>query len=184
MSTKNPSDADLVRSWQAGDTAALGTLLLDRWRRRLLRHITRTVQAADAEDVLQQLWIRLATRADRFDGVRRFAPWLYRVAENLARDCRRRRHDLQLDVLTAEAAGLLVGESDPDPAEAADRRELLDIVWSRVADLSIRYRLIVELRFGSGLSYSAIAARVGIPVGTVKSRLHKALDRLREAIEG
>jgi len=150
-----------------GDERALASLI-DRYAARIHAHLCRmTGDRDDADDLLQETWVRVARGARRFDPTRRVRPWLYGVASNLARDQYRRRQ------VRARAALAEPGAAVPAaPVERIDLRE-------RLARLPERLREVVLLRYYGDLDEAEMAAALGIPRGTVKSRLHGAIRELK-----
>ena len=153
-----------------GDGGALAGLV-ERHSARVHAYLVRyTRSREDADDLLQETWMRVARAARRFDPTRRFRTWLYGSATNLARELFRRRG-------SRERARLEVPRETParEPDIAA-RREL----HARIEKLPDRMREVVLLRFFEGMNEAEMAATLGIARGTVKSRLHSAMGRLRE----
>jgi len=154
----------------SGDEAAL-TALIDRYGARvhayLLRH---SGNREDADDLLQETWVRVARSARSFDTARRFRSWIYGIATNLARDRFRRR-------TTRERALRELATSPPAAvgADSIDRSELRE----RIGELPENMRAAVLLRYYEGMSEAEMAEVLDIPRGTVKSRLHAALRKLR-----
>jgi RNA polymerase sigma-70 factor (ECF subfamily) len=155
-----------------GDGEALAALL-ERHSARVHGYLVRyTRSPADADDLLQETWIRVARFARRFDPTRRFRTWLYGIATNLARDWLRRQKTRRPGLLAIHRDEAPATASREDPAE---RRELRE----RVDELSDRMREVVLLRYFEGMNEAEMAASLGIARGTVKSRLHAALRSLR-----
>jgi RNA polymerase sigma-70 factor (ECF subfamily) len=139
----------------------------------------------DALDAAQDSLLRLFDSFARFDPSRPLRPWLARIVRNRALDLRRRRRarptvslDALLDDGLPEAPTAGAG-----PEERAARRELQRRVWRALQETSAAHREILVLRDYQDLSYQEIAAVLGIPVGTVMSRLHAARRSLRRALE-
>ena len=167
------SDERLMARLAEGDESALGPLL-DRWRGPLYGFLARRVGDSDADDLFQETWLRVVRYRDRFDPQRRFSTWLFQIANNLCRDRGRRlevrdryRRDRQ-----ADAAG------DPTRTRPPPLDQTLDI-RRRVAELPDKLREVLVLRYFRELPEKEIARIVGIPPGTVKSRLHAAVKALR-----
>jgi len=157
---------------QAGDEAALGELL-GRWRSRLYAFLWRRAGDA-ADDLFQETWLRVVRAAERFDPQRRFSTWLFQIANNLCRDRARRG-------AVAEAHRDAMREEmlhDPRRLEAPALDLRLDM-HRRIHALPERLREVLLLRYYHQLSEAEIADVVGIPRGTVKSRLHHAVRALR-----
>lgn len=153
-----------------GEEGALG-LLMDRHAALIHGLLARMAgDPATADDLFQETWLRIVRAAPRFDPRRRFRPWALRIAANLARDeHRRRRVRLGEGHRPAEEERAAEGG---DPAEAGELR-------ARVRALPGPLREALVLRYYGGLDEGEIAAALGIPRGTVKSRLHHAVARLR-----
>jgi RNA polymerase sigma-70 factor, ECF subfamily len=170
------SDEDLMVRVQAGDPQALAALI-DRWRGPLYAFLWR--RAGDgADDVFQESWIRVARARDRFDRSRRFSTWLFQIANNLCRD-RWRRLDARrraLDGWKAELETSGAGRSAP-PAPPDER-------LARVLDrLPERQREVLVLRYWHDQSEADVAEILGVPRGTVKSRLHAAVRAARALLQ-
>jgi len=167
------SDEDSMARLAAGDESALGPLL-ERWRAPLYGFLARRVGEADADDLFQETWLRVVRHRDRFDPGRRFSTWLFQIANNLCRDRGRRREvrDRYRHARRAEAL------ADPARTQAPPLDRTLD-VRRRVAALPDRLREVLVLRYYRDLPEKEIARVVGIPPGTVKSRLHAAVKALR-----
>lgn len=164
------SDEALVMAVARGDGHALETLCR-RWERPLHRLIWRQTGGRDVDDLYQESWLRVVRAADRFDPSRRFSTWLFRIAINLCRDWRRRSPPEPVDPAVAEARG-----ESADPAAtvgtALDAERLL-------AALPEAQREVVVLRYYHDCTEDDVAAILGVPVGTVKSRFHTAMTRMK-----
>jgi RNA polymerase sigma-70 factor (ECF subfamily) len=164
------SDEDLMAAVASGDEAALATLI-DRYAASLHAYLFRhSGSREDADDLLQETWVRVARSAKSFDTTRRFRSWVYGIATNLARDWFRRR-------TTKERALHTLALSPPAAprADSADRNELRE----RIAKLPENMRAVLLLRYYEGMNEAEMAESLEIPRGTVKSRLHAALRELR-----
>ena len=168
------SDQDLVAALNAGDAAAFDALYY-RYRDRILRLAYRfTANHADAQDVLQETFTYLYKK---FPGLRLTASmttFLYPVVRNLSLEIHRKKR-------TATAAAAAIVEELPGFAAAttSEDQTRADLV-AAMANLSPEHRQTVLLRFVDDLTMDEIAAATGVPVGTVKSRLHHAIAALRE----
>ena len=164
------SDEDLMAAVASGDESAL-TALIDRYAARVHAYLLRHSNSReDADDLLQETWVRVARSAKSFDTARRFRSWIYGIATNLARDLFRRR-------MTRERALRTLAMNPPaaSGADSADRGELR----GRIAELPENMRAVLLLRYYEGMSEAEMAEVLNVPRGTVKSRLHAALRRLR-----
>jgi RNA polymerase sigma-70 factor (ECF subfamily) len=158
---------------QAGSEGALETLV-ERWRARLFGFLQRRSGASEADDLFQETWLRVVRGRRGFDPRLRFSTWLFQIANNLCRDRFRR------GIVSARGREAL---AELPPETAADPSLRLDLA-RRLARLPDRLREVLVLRYYRDLGEREIAAQLGIPPGTVKSRLHAALRALREAEEG
>jgi RNA polymerase sigma-70 factor (ECF subfamily) len=171
------SDEDLMASVQAGSTEALAALV-DRWRGPLYAFLWR--RAGDsADDLFQESWIRVARARDRFDRNRRFSTWLFQIANNLCRDRWRRLEARRraLDSLRHEEH-TRGRDHVAAPELPADGR--VERLLERLSD---RLREVLVLRYYQDLGEAEIAEILGIPRGTVKSRLHAAVRATRALLE-
>ncbi len=161
-----------------GDEGALG-VLLDRYRSRLFAFLIRRVgDPSAAEDLFQETWLRVVRARERFDPRRRFSTWLFQIANNLCRDRARRKA-----VAGRYAERMLEhsgNETSRRSAPALDDR--LDM-HGRLAALPDPLREVLLLRYYHQLGERQIAEVVGVPRGTVKSRLHSAVKALRKQME-
>ena len=163
-----PTDEDLIGAVASGDGDALRELCA-RWERPLFGFLHRHTGGRDVEDVYQETWLRVVRAAPRFDPSRRFSTWLFQIAVNLCRDRHRRAAAEPLDDAVEPAAH---GAGTMAATEAAiDARRLL-------AALPEAQRSAVLLRYYHDLPEDEVAAILGCPRGTVKSRLHQAMARL------
>jgi RNA polymerase sigma-70 factor (ECF subfamily) len=159
-----------------GDRAALEELVRA-WEGRLLYFIRRLVrEESDAWDVLQQTWIKILNGIGSLRDPRSLAPWLYRIARNTALTHARVReqHESLEDHPDAFASGSAEGQLEFEDAEQVHRGLL---------SLSLPHREVLTLFFLDDLSIEETAAVLGVPPGTVKSRLYYAKLALRKAIE-
>lgn len=164
-----PTDAQLVARARNGSREAAAALFERHWDAAWRAAYGVTGRRAMADDVAQDAFERAFAALSRFDETRPFAPWLHRIVVNRA-----------LDLLRSERR--LVGE--PDEAAAwPDVRDGDRALLDAVAALPLQRRVVVVLRFGLGLPPSAIAEVLGLPVGTVHSRLARALAQLRTQYE-
>jgi RNA polymerase sigma-70 factor (ECF subfamily) len=179
MGVDASSDQELARRLFQGDENAAKTLL-ERYQRPLFGLLYRlTGNAADADELFQETFVRVLRAAERFDHARRFKPWLYTIAVNLARDrTSRRRHRASPELRANEN---LPDRDDTDHEERFAER--VDVARA-LAELPQAQRDVVVLRYFEGLSEPELASALGIPRGTVKSRLHHALSKMRDTLRG
>lgn len=178
---------------QKGRKEALGELIR-RYERELYGYLRRlTGDPTLAEDIFQNTFLQVFQRADQYETGRRVRPWLYAIATHLAidalrRNARRQTASLQYSPDTSQYEGstsLLQSLQGPgkEPLEALEEKERAELVQQALLQLPESLRAVVLLAYFRGLKYREIADILGIPVGTVKSRLHVALNRLRDLLE-
>jgi RNA polymerase sigma-70 factor (ECF subfamily) len=169
---RGPSDARLVRRAQRGSREAAAALFARHWPAAHRAALAVTGSAASAEDVAQDAFERAFAGIGGFDARRPFAPWLHRIVVNRALDLlRRERRLVGLDAVE-EPGG-------PDPWDGAED----PIALRAVAALDPDRRAVVVLRYLLDYRPPEIAEMLGIPVGTVNSRLGRALAELRDRLE-
>jgi RNA polymerase sigma-70 factor (ECF subfamily) len=174
----NTPEDDCLRRLRAGDTSQL-TVLMDRHGNALMNYLVAILRRpGPAEDAFQETWLRVLHRIHRFDPSLPFAPWLFRIGRNCAYDFLRRQRRWWPLGGRREADEPAAGEEPASSDDWPDRLMRADIVRTILRRLNPRDREIIWLRFFSDLSYEEIAVCCAIPMGTVKSRLRRALDRL------
>jgi RNA polymerase sigma-70 factor, ECF subfamily len=172
----HPPDADLVGRAAAGDASAFRELVV-RHQVRVYQIVYRMLRdRTDADDVTQETFVRVFRNLDRFDRTREFGPWLHTIARNAALNyiaSRGRRRAASLDELSDKGAPPPASR-DESPLESIARREIVERVRGAMDALPEEQRLVLTLREFDGLQYDEIAATLGIPIGTVMSRLSRA----------
>lgn len=184
-----PSDQELIALTRDQDADAFETLSL-RYRELIYRHILRTVHDSDAaEDIVQEVFLRIWTRAEQWNGRGAFKAWLFRIATNLAlnylRALKRRRQqplELPADPIDEEdescIASWMVDIAYPGPESALEQAEQGELLQRLVNRLPEEKRAVFHMVHGAEMETRQVAAALGIPEGTVKSRLHYANRRL------
>jgi RNA polymerase sigma-70 factor (ECF subfamily) len=178
--------------FQAGDTQAFG-VLVRRYERELYGYLRRYLgDGTLAEDVFQNTFLQLHLKRAQYEAGRRVRPWLYTIATHQAVDALRRngRHqgvslEQTREVGTEGEAESLVASLEGDcldPFETASGKEQADQVRAAVELLPAFLKQVLILAYYQGMKYREVADVMGIPVGTVKSRLHAALVKLQEAM--
>lgn len=180
MTEHDGSAADLIQRAAAGDTQALDHIAAAH-RPRVLRTALHLTGDPDlAEDVTQDVFVRLQNALLGFRGDADLSTWLYRVTLNLCRDHARRRTrraEVGLDQLDP------VEDASMNPERALALERLRTALRHALAGLPDEQREVVTLRFISDLPYAEIARLTGLPEGTVASRVFRGLRRLGETVE-
>ncbi len=167
------SDEALMENLRQGDIQAFDELYT-RHRQSLFNFLYRLLHdAALAEDVFQETYIRVLENVDRFNPRRKYSTWLYTIAHNLCMD------ELRRQSMSIPAEKMATSPPACDPLERLLEREDEETVHQLLAGLNPHLRAVVVLRVLRGCSQEETANIVGIPIGTVKSRLHNALRQLR-----
>lgn len=133
----------------------------------------------DAFDVAQETFVRAWRGLGDFRGEARFSTWLYRIAYRVSLTAMARRRDLHLDDLPEFACS----SAEWDPEEAADRELNRRLLRQALMGLSPPYRTALVLYHMEGLSYEEIASVTGVPIGTVRTHLHRGREILRRELE-
>jgi RNA polymerase sigma-70 factor (ECF subfamily) len=187
------SDADAVARVLAGDQDAF-RVLVERHSRRVFRLAYRmTSNEHDAEDVVQETFLRAYRRLSQFESRSNFGTWLYRVAVNCALDLVRRkgRHNQQLptvpldEPVEREGAGAILSlpASNPTPERLALSAELRQRLHAALAGLSDRERAAFVLRHFEGVSIPEIGRVLGLRASATKNTVFRAVQKLRRALE-
>ncbi len=190
MGTAAPTDERLMTDFVRGDRAGF-ELLVHRHSGELFRFVYRmTRDSAVAEELVQEVFLQLSISAARFDAERAFKPWLYTIAANKARDWlrtqRRRRREVPLyanldDDLGGFRFHSVLAEEVDHPSQPMQIAESRRLVRELVDAMRPAWREILVLAYFHRFEYREIAEIIGIPLGTVKSRLHAAVACFGEA---
>jgi len=177
-----------VLQLRSGDPDALGPLMA-RYQNRVYRYLLRLVhQPADAEDLFQQTWIRVAEKIRSFDTSRNFDAWLFTLARNLAFDHLRRVRPQSLDEPVGddspgETMISRMSSGDPGPFDQLLAGERARLLAEALESLPVSYREVLSLRFEEEMKIEEIAAVLSAPLSTVKSRLRRSLEQLRGKLD-
>lgn len=188
----NLPDADVARLAQQGREAAFRELVR-RYERPVYSLVFRMVRdGATAEDLAQDTFIKVLNHIDKYRPEFKFSSWLFKIANNVAIDFLRRR---RLDTISMDGSPNAATAQDieatsfdiADHAESAldemEAKELGSAIERAIGSLRPEYRLCIMLRHVEGRSYEEIAATLDLPLGTVKTYIHRARHQLREALE-
>jgi RNA polymerase sigma-70 factor (ECF subfamily) len=188
MALVDPARESMVAA-QQGDMDAFRTLL-EMFQDRVMRVMTSVLRCdrATAEDLSQEVFLRVHKGLPTFDGQVRFVTWLHTIAMNVAISEYRRRRAKKRDRRTLSIDAPVRGTDDlyitpagrePDPGERAHQHEFLARVRECVRCLPDEYREVVVLRDMESLSYEEIATVLHLPIGTVRSRIHRGRLQLQ-----
>jgi RNA polymerase sigma-70 factor (ECF subfamily) len=181
----NPSDGELIRQCRAGAREAFG-VLVDRHGDRLYAGLFRVLGSAeDARDAAQEAFVHAYQKLDTFHGNSAFSTWLFRIALNAAFSGQRRskRYKSSLDGARNEFGYELSDHrSGSDPTHSLEQSDTQRVVRDALAELPEEFRAALVLKEMEGLRYEEIAEVLNVPIGTVRSRIHRARNELREKL--
>lgn len=180
------TDPELAASALAGSEGAFRELVR-RFERPIYSLIVRMVQDPSlAEDLAQEVFVKAYRRLDSYDPERKLSSWLFKIAHNTTID-HLRRGALETVPLEAEKdderagwASVLPDESVESPAAGAERKDLGRALEKAIATLRPEYREAVLMFYSEGASYQEICEVTGLPMGTVKTNLHRARKQLAQ----
>ena len=177
------ADAELLARVARGDRAALSRLYETLAGQALAVALRVLGSRSDAEEVLQDTFVEVWTRAHSYDPDRGGArPWVLAIARNRAIDRLRRRGAVAR--MVNGAANEPIVAAGTTPLELVERRQARERIQAALAQLSPEQRRVLELGYFEGLSQSEIAAKLDEPLGTVKTRVRAALQKLAELVPG
>jgi len=174
-------EAQIARGLRRRDPDVLDALV-EQYQHRLLRYLLHlTGNRAVAEDLFQEVWLRVLEKGHLYDGRNRFVTWLMSIGHNVAIDYLRKRNPASLDEMQDPEEGVpfepeASGPSPFDEAAARQQHEILDEALSRVPPL---FREVLVLRFQEQMKLEEIAKLIRIPVATVKTRIYRGVNALR-----
>jgi RNA polymerase sigma-70 factor, ECF subfamily len=177
-------DQILAAACREGDDKAWGQLL-ERYGRRVFGiayHFT--LRKEDAEELSQEIFLKVFENLHRFDGHYSFGAWIVSLARNLCIDQYRRRKREKSFVHVSDEAVLPLLTASDDPARNALQKERTKLLFEAIAELPDELSEILILRDLDGLAYEEIAAALDLPDGTVKSRLFRARAETAKIIRG
>lgn len=177
-------DAQLIDQALAGRPEAFGQLVL-KYQDRLFNTVFHVAgHAEDARDIVQDAFVQAFLKLESFRHQSAFYTWLYRIAFNAAMTHRRRRRPTVSLEQARETSRMEPTDGDDTPAESLDRKERCGQVRQAIAQLPEEHRIVLVLREIDGCCYETIAEILDLPIGTVRSRLHRARLQLRETLKG
>jgi RNA polymerase sigma-70 factor, ECF subfamily len=179
-------DDRLIADCLKGQTAAFGELVR-RYQDRLFNTVFRLVDnAEDAQDVVQDAFLNAYQSLGSFKGDSRFFTWLYRIAVNAAISHQRKQRVL-LRIDGGSDGDLTLEPADPSdlsrPGHALEQTEQERRVHQALARLSPEHRTVLVMKDMEGQKYETMAEVLQVPIGTIRSRLHRARLELRELLE-
>lgn len=178
------ADSELISRAAAGDTAAF-QMLVEQHRSMVYRVAYQFAgNHHDAEDIAQEVFIKVYRSLDRFRQDAQLSSWMYRIVMNACIDHRRRRSPVGAAPFGEEAEHKMLNtpEENPGPEDRAYAGELGQVLETEISRLPKGQRIVFVMRHHQGLKLSEIASALGLAEGTVKRQLHAAVHRLRQAL--
>ena len=187
INSESISDKDILSDLVNGDIDAFD-IIVDRYKNRLFNFVFRFVHDTDvAEDIVQETFLRVFRKRREYRAIANFSTWIFTIAGNLAKSELRRRKRwrfLSIDTGSEEEKSFDIMDSGMKPDRVTAVRMLNENVQNSIDRLQSKYREALILRDIEGMSYQQIAEIVGVPVGTVKSRVNRARLKLQKRLKG
>ena len=190
-STTEISDHELVASAQKGSQAAYRELL-GRYQRPVFSLIYRMVRDREqAEDLSQETFVRVFNHIDRYDPKFKFSSWIFKIATNLTIDAMRKKEPQTVSIDGSryaetsdevEATTITVESGDENPEELLEAKQLGDEIERAIGKLRPEYRTAILLRHVEGREYQEIAEIMALPLGTVKTYIHRGRNELKNTL--
>lgn len=176
-------DSQLIDQTLQGHPAAFGQLV-HKYQDRLYNSLAHAMgHAEDARDVVQDAFVQAFVKLETFRHGSAFYTWLYRIAFNLAATRQRRKRPASSIEQARAAGGNEPVDPGDGPSQGLEQEERRRQVQAAIAQLSDEFRTVLVLREIDGCCYEAIAEMLDLPVGTVRSRLHRARLQLRDQLK-
>ena len=174
---------DLVEGLKAGHARAFEQLVRG-YGDRIFRFVKRIVGERAAEDVAQEVMIRVFRSIGRYRPTGRFESWLFTLANNLAIDqVRKRRPEASLSELGGDVSADQFASGSPEPSRRLEEGERREAILVAVEELSVEQKQVFLLREEGGLTFTEIAKALGCPINTALGRMHYAMDHLRRSLK-
>lgn len=185
-SQKNITDEQLIARFQNGDMAAFD-LIVHRYKDPLVNFVYHFLNdRIDAEDVVQETFLRVYRNKHLYRNIAKFSTWIYTIASNLAKTelrRRRRRRLLSLSQMGFDDKDFEPADTEQTPEGIVDSDMQEKIIRKEIDALPMKFKEVVLLRDVQEFSYEEISQILGIPIGTVKSRVNRGRLRLQKKLK-
>ncbi len=179
-------DEDLIKNFQQGDLEAFDAIVR-KYKDQLLNFAYRFLgNQEEAEDVVQETFLRLYRNKNAYRKIAKFSTWLYTIAGNLAKTelrKRKRRRLVSISDLGYEDKEYEIEDTSANTERAVDSALKEEFIQQAISELSNRFKEVIILRDVQGLSYEEVGDILKIPLGTVKSRVNRARLKLQEKLK-
>jgi len=180
------TDEELIARFQQGDNYAFD-LLVKRYKDPLLNFVFRFLgNASEAEDVVQETFLRLFKNKHYYKEIAKFSTWIYTIAGNLAKTelrKRKRKKFFSIHQHAPEDRDFELPDTDATPEEATDAQITDQIIQTAINKFSPKFKEVIILRDIQGFSYEEISEVINVPLGTVKSRVNRARLKLQDDLK-
>jgi RNA polymerase sigma-70 factor, ECF subfamily len=165
------------------------TELVKRYERRVVNYVYRiTHRYEEAHDLAQEIFVKVFMALDRYDPKYQFSTWLFRIAQNTAIDALRKKSVVEVPIAKPaddeDKKEREFADTGVSPYRALKNKQLASAIDKAVLELPADYRELIQLRHFAELSYEEIASMKKLPLGTVKNKLFRARNMLKETLEG
>ena len=165
------------------------TELVKRYEKRVVNYVYRiTHRYEEAHDLTQEIFVKVFVALDRYDPKYQFSTWLFRIAQNSAIDALRKKSIAEVPIAKQsndeETKDREFADTGVSPYRALKNKQLAAAIDKAVVELPADYRELIQLRHFAELSYEEIASMKKLPLGTVKNKLFRARNMLKESLEG
>lgn len=186
--SKIQDESELVARARDGDDEAFERIV-SAYGRRIVGYCHKMAgRSMNAEDLAQEVFVKLYLALPRFDTSKPLAPFLFRIAHNHCLDALRRKRVPTVSLVREDGEGKASEVEHPDarpsPEELAQRAEVMDAVEEALGSLPAPYRSALVLYHVEGMSYEEISRTLGVPMGTVKARIHRGREKLQQKLSG
>ena len=179
-------EAQIAQGLRRRDPELLDALI-EQYQHRLLRYLLHlTGNRAVAEDLFQEVWVRVLEKGHLYDGRNRFVTWLMSIGHNVAIDYLRKRNPASLDEMRDAEDGVPFEPqaAGPSPFDEAVSRQQHEVLQEALEHVSPLFREVLVLRFQEQMKLEEIAKLIRIPVATVKTRIYRGVNALRPLLKG
>lgn len=185
--SQNITDEGLIVDYLAGNRGSLEELI-SRYLKPLYSFVFRYVgNQKDAEDIVQDVFLKTWKNLKRFDPAKKFQPWIFAIAKNTTVDFLKKKKTIPFSEFESETGENTILDNLADPAPLAPellaQKDLGNAVNSALEKLSAKYRMVLFLRYNDHFTFEEIAESLGEPMNTVKSRHHRGLQLLKKVLE-